>query len=1066
MRFDEAIRYRFLRGTTATAFILGTSLCSVARAQTVIDACDSTSRWKVLPSDGVEAAISVVECKTANEGEGKALRLDFDFRKGSGFVVLRHDFAQTLAENFRFAFDIRGEAPMNQLEFKLVDAAGDSVWWVRRGEFEFPAAWSHVAYKKRHFQFAWGPSGGAPLENTSAIELAVAANEGGKGYLLLDQLTYEPLPAAQDAQAPIRVRAILPSGGTPIDISQAGSPGWHTAQHGDAPPALQTDFGAIREIGGLVIDWDERDFPRTYAIDALDAAGKPLAHFERQRTRGGREYLRLEPLEAQSLKFTFGADSAIGVQRLRVLPVEFAESLNAAYELIARDAPRGRYPRYFLGEQAYWTVVGVPGDRNEALIDTDGAVEISRRGPRLEPFLYVDGKLLTWADAEITQSLEDSYLPLPRVERKHGDLTLTIRPVTSGTAGDSRIWVGYEIGNHGPVPRKGVLFLAARPFQVLPPWQQLNLTGGAIPLPRIVSNDQLVILGKDGVGPWQRAEDFRISSFDDGDVTEFLAAGQLPSRPGIENDPVGASGAWRFDFDVQPGDTALFVMNVPLSRLSGTDPWAISPDEARKRFDASLDEAKCFWHAELDRVQLSLPPSARHIADTFRTTQAWTLINADGDATQPGSRTYERSWIRDGAVTATTWLYTGRPERAIAFADWYAKHLYENGKVPCVVDHRGPDPVPEYDSNGEFLYLLWRVYEFTGDKAFLERHMEQVTKAVDFIDELRKQRMTDAYRNGTPEQRACFGLVPESISHEGYSAKPMHSYWDDLWVLRGLKDAVRLASALGRGDLMSKWTPIRDEFRSAVGASLRLAMKNKGIDFIPGCVELGDFDATSTAIALFPCSDSAVPEKELRNTFERYWKFADDRRGNRVEWRDYTPYELRNIGALIRLGQVDRAHELLDFFLRDQRPQAWNHWAEVVWRDPSAPKFIGDLPHTWVGAEFLTTIRNMFVYEDEDADRLVLAAGIRPPWLTEGDGVAISSWPTVYGPLSYALKQSGKDLIATLNGSLRSPAGGIDLVVPGHAPIESVEIDGKAGSATGRNVRIAPDTRRVVVRFR
>lgn len=29
------------------------------------------------------------------------------------------------------------------------------------------------------------------------------------------------------------------------------------------------------------------------------------------------------------------------------------------------------------------------------------------------------------------------------------------------------------------------------------------------------------------------------------------------------------------------------------------------------------------------------------------------------------------------------------------FAEWYAKYLYKNGKVPCVVDKRGPDPVPK-----------------------------------------------------------------------------------------------------------------------------------------------------------------------------------------------------------------------------------------------------------------------------------------------------------------------------------------------------------------------------------
>jgi hypothetical protein len=40
-----------------------------------------------------------------------------------------------------------------------------------------------------------------------------------------------------------------------------------------------------------------------------------------------------------------------------------------------------------------------------------------------------------------------------------------------------------------------------------------------------------------------------------------------------------------------------------------------------------------------------------------------------------------------------------------------------------------------------------------------------------------------------PEKRAFFGLLPESISHEGYAKRAVHSFWDDLFALRGLQDA-------------------------------------------------------------------------------------------------------------------------------------------------------------------------------------------------------------------------------------------------------------------------------------
>ena len=54
----------------------------------------------------------------------------------------------------------------------------------------------------------------------------------------------------------------------------------------------------------------------------------------------------------------------------------------------------------------------------------------------------------------------------------------------------------------------------------------------------------------------------------------------------------------------------------------------------------------------------------------------------------------------------------------------------------------------------------------------------------------------------------------------------------------------------------------------------------------------------------------------------------------------------------------------------------WNHWAEVVWRDPRTPRFIGDMPHTWVGSDFIRAARSLFVYEREADQALVIGAGI------------------------------------------------------------------------------------------
>ena len=105
-------------------------------------------------------------------------------------------------------------------------------------------------------------------------------------------------------------------------------------------------------------------------------------------------------------------------------PVDWAPTANDFVAAVAKDAPRGLYPRAFTGEQTYWTVAGVDADTEEVLVGEDGGLEPGKGSFSLEPFLFSDGKLVTWADAAISQSLERGDLPIPTVTWNAGGLAL------------------------------------------------------------------------------------------------------------------------------------------------------------------------------------------------------------------------------------------------------------------------------------------------------------------------------------------------------------------------------------------------------------------------------------------------------------------------------------------------------------------------------------------------------------------------------------------------------------------------------------------------------------------
>jgi hypothetical protein len=110
------------------------------------------------------------------------------------------------------------------------------------------------------------------------------------------------------------------------------------------------------------------------------------------------------------------------------------------------------------------------------------------------------------------------------------------------------------------------------------------------------------------------------------------------------------------------------------------------------------------------------------------------------------------------------------------------------------------------------------------------------------------------------------------------------------------------------------------------------------------------------------------------------------------------------------------------------------------------PGHQGDLPHAWISAEYILVFRDLFAYEREADESLVVCAGIPPEWLAEGP-VAVDGLPTWYGRLDLRLcGAAGGALELTLGGLDRIPPGGIRFAAPIDLARRSVSIDGAATS--------------------
>jgi hypothetical protein len=144
------------------------------------------------------------------------------------------------------------------------------------------------------------------------------------------------------------------------------------------------------------------------------------------------------------------------------------------------------------------------------------------------------------------------------------------------------------------------------------------------------------------------------------------------------------------------------------------------------------------------------------------------------------------------------------------------------------------------------------------------------------------------------------------------------------------------------------------------------------------------------------------------------------------------------------MGERDHALTLLRSLHRDRRPAAWNQWQEITWRDPEAPRFIGDMPHTWIGSSFIRALRAMIAYEREEDRTLVLAAGLPLEWVLSPDGVEVKGLPTYYGTLHYTLRREGPGVLRLrVDGDLSLPACRLVARPPLPRPLQRVVVNGR-----------------------
>jgi hypothetical protein len=98
---------------------------------------------------------------------------------------------------------------------------------------------------------------------------------------------------------------------------------------------------------------------------------------------------------------------------------------------------------------------------------------------------------------------------------------------------------------------------------------------------------------------------------------------------------------------------------------------------------------------------------------------------------------------------------------------------------------------------------------------------------------------------------------------------------------------------------------------------------------------------------------------------------------------------------------------------------------------------MGDGQHVWAAAEWVMMVRALFLMEE--ADRLVLAAGIPSEWLEAGEALSFGPAPTRFGTVTVTVRVEAGRAVVAWHGWWHGEAPAVEVRLPGYGPVRAGE---------------------------
>ena len=777
----------------------------------------------------------------------------------------------------------------------------------------------------------------------------------------------------------------------------------------------------------------------------------------------------------------------------------------------------------------YWNMIGVKDHHQESLIGQAGEIEPVYDKYALGFFLYdkTNRKLhfpqfpSAGGQSSLEQSMEEGYLPTVKTLFRSPaglEVEATALATVFGNDRKSVVVADYRVRYTGvAVPENFSLCLALMPAGPSG-FQRHDRAGRYIGDRRIgqlrLDPNRKFVSVNAGTGPvFKHPADFfglygNGTSQDPDHYVQHNPFQDLTNR-GVLNQFYQASDhiaglccgvfGWDLNFEGGVQEFALEV-KLPVDDYRGSDELT---DLNQADGTVLAQGNKAFWKQKLNRTgtQIELPNRVAHLNDLYRLCRSNLLILADNGQIHPGPTIYDEFWIRDSSIEGIASALAGDKNlAAIQFGVHYPDKFNLNADWLGPVNtygffgghHEKNDR--EWDSNGQ---ALWAIGCF-----------DRINQPSNGFGSGMYYPYVLLGARWLRDNRSQYGLLHSGWSAEHIGDKSKPHYWDDFWGIAGLYEAARLAERIGAQETDELWG-IYEELRGATVNSIRWVLGEQARlgqweTFVPtGPGDVNRLDSTMIGLLAYfhPCrlymgnKLGSDIDYAARMTLETIWSHFIDNGGFRHDsaWNCYGPYlTLQLAHAFLLIGDKERMDICLAWSVSNaaysqvSRYPSSEQWEVVqgAWNEqhcypvskdfaefPAGSWYMGDIPHGWAAAEFITLMRDILFFEaDEDGEsHIYIAPGLMPHWLSNNESIGVLDAPTLFGEnFAYRIthRQSSRRVELEI---IQHPSVEVDyrFSCPFGSTIDWVELDGQqVGQSTRNSLIVIPSgTRRIVAQY-